>query len=165
MENLSKIKGEKANFIKLLNELKNAEFIVKKKQQMGIYELKSVKSNRKEIIDEYKRIIMKSFFVLSHSSEVDDIYNQVKQTLENYNYIENYISLLNNRRNILLTNIEKIILKTENNAIYSKKEKKELKEIIRLYKEKQKKEDDILNNYYQDEKAENKYSDYKCFIS
>ena len=157
MENLSKIKGEKANFIKLLNELKNAEFIVKKKQQMGIYELKSVKSNRKEIIDEYKRIIMKSFFVLSHSSEVDDIYNQVKQTLENYNYIENYISLLNNRRNILLTNIEKIILKTENNAIYSKKEKKELKEIIRLYKEKQKKEDDILNNYYQDEKAENKY--------
>ena len=51
LENLSKIKGEKAeDFIKLLNELKNAEFIVEKKQKMGIYELKSVKSNRNENI-------------------------------------------------------------------------------------------------------------------
>ena len=68
--------------------------------------------------------------------------------LEISNYIIEYISLLNNKRNILYVKEEKIFLKIKPDGIINYIENKPIKELIINMKKKEIEEEKILNRFY-----------------
>ena len=150
LENFSKkIKGKAQNFNIFLEDLKGSIFLIKLDPQKKIYELKSIKTNGKEIIDSYNQFILeKSFFALSHSSLKKEIYDELKNILEINNYFKKYISLLNNKRNILYATKDEIVLKKRNNEIVEIVENKSIQDLIKLLREEEEIEEQILIGFY-----------------
>ena len=156
LEKLSiKIKGDSINLDELSNQLKDSTFFIKLSSEKNIYELISIKTNNEkdEIIDNYNQLILeKSFFSLSHSLLKADIYNKYKKILEQNNYIKEYISLLNSRRNIIYAKDEEIKLKIINDEIMNIIKNKSIKELIKLIKNEEESEDNILIDFYKNNK-------------
>lgn len=154
LEKLSKNKEGKAQDFKLLlNELNNAIFLILFNSEKQAFKLESILSNEKELIDEYKKLILeKSFFAINHSKKGDEINNRLKKMLEISNYINEYISLLNNKRNILYVKEEKIYLKIKKDGIINVIENKPIKELIIDMKKKEIDEEKILNQFYCNDK-------------
>ena len=122
-----KEEGKSKNFKDLLNELNNSIFYIKFNEEKHIYELKNIISNEKEIIDDYnEKIIEKSFFTMIHAKNDEKLYEKIKSILENDNYIKEYISLLNNKRNIFDSKYSEIKLRIINNEIHNIHENKSI---------------------------------------
>ena len=146
-----KEEGKSINFKDLLNELNNSIFYIKFNEKNNIYELKNIISNEneKEIIDDYNEIIIgKSFFTMIHAKNDEDLYKKIKTILENDNYIKEYISLLNNKRNIFDSKKKEIKLRIKNNEIHNIEENESIRQLIKLFKDKEKNEKQILIEYY-----------------
>ena len=72
--------------------------------------------------------------------------------MEQNNYIKEYISLLNSRRNILYAKDEEIKLKIINDEIMNIIKNKSIKELIKLIKNEEESEDNILIDFYKNNK-------------
>ena len=149
LEKLSHIKeGKVQDFNSLLNELNKAIFLIQFNPEKQLFSLESIKLDEKELIDEYKQLIIeKSFFAINHSIQGDEIYEKLIKIMEINNYIKEYISLLNNKRNILYANEEKIYLKISNNDIFNISDRILIKKLIAKFKIKEVEENEILNKY------------------
>ena len=144
-----KREGKPKDLYKILNKLDKAKFYLKYNEENQIYELNRIEYDNKDIMEEYKEILIeKSFFIISHSKEVVEIYNELKKKTEINNYINEYLFIINNRKNICQQNKTNIELEIRNNDIYELNKNIPLKDLINSIKEERKKESNILYNYY-----------------
>ena len=162
-----KKKGEMKNYSEILEELENSIFCIDydfEKQKFELKRVIPVKSNKQQILKDYNQLIIENgFFAISHSLNDKNMFDKLKNIIEINNYIKEYISLLNNKKNILGTNNlmfrknsfvfpYRIKLKIKDQTIFHIEKKQNLKNLIQLMKENEKKEMDILIQYYSDNK-------------
>ena len=112
--------------------------------------------NRKGNIKDYEDLKNRSFFIVSHSKNVNinenETHKRWKKFIEINNDINDYINLLNNRMNIFDIQ-NKIILKIENDNLIDINNNKNTKDIINEEKNEYEKEKNILSRFY----PKNKY--------
>ena len=188
LENLNNKKDvysqEYENFFININNLKFFIDYIEKGQK---YELANIKFNEEERLNIYNEFLQNSFFAITHSIDKNNYNNKFhtnfKKIIDINNEINTFISLLNNKRNIILEHKNyELIIKEENNEnnIYIN-ENKLLKDIILDYKRNEEEEKNILIQKYSENEIirlfygrqlsnlyqlikEKKYSDIKYFI-
>ena len=154
LENLNNIKefDEKKNYNLLediMNSIFNIEYNVSKKK----YELKSIKSIEKdlEIIDCYKEFIDNSFFAITHSIDYNknnnEYYRNVKNIIDINNDIIIFISILNDKRNII-NEQKNFLFKMENKNLVDINNNKSLKNIIHENQINENEEKEVLFQKY-----------------
>ena len=130
---------EKYRIINVLYENKENENKEKENKEKENKEME-------DIIQDYKDLKEIRFFAVSNSKDgtnnTNDSYENWKKFIEINNEINNYINLLNNRRNIIDVQ-NKIELKIENNNIIDNNNKK-IKDLIKKNEVEYKKEKEIL---------------------
>ena len=135
----SKMKGEQIDVSGLLNKLDNSKFYLKFNNEKQIYELSSIIYKNKELINDYKKLIIeKGFFAISRSMNFIQIYDKLKKKIEINNYINEYLSIINSKNNSWKQNTKNIELNIKN-----------MKEFIDSMKKEEEDEKKILYEYYE----------------
>ena len=141
-----KKEGKPMDLYAILNKLDKAKFYLKYNRENQIYELNRIEYDNKDIMEEYKELSEKSFFIISHTKENVKINNELTKKTEINNYIKEYLSILNNRKNLCQQDKKIIKLEIRNNDIYELNKTTPLKDLIKTIKEES--NEKILYDYY-----------------
>ena len=129
--------GKKVNVDEILYKLEHSKFYLKFNREKQIYELSIIYKNKKneneELINDYKELIIeKGFFIISRSMDFKQIYDKFKKKIEINNYINEYLSIENSKKNVWnqIINIEIDIENIKQIIEKIKKEEEEEKQIL-----------------------------------